>query len=336
MREGRSGMGVKLTDIVQGVPIELKSMAGRVIAIDALNTLYQFLAIIRQPDGELLRDSQGRITSHLSGLFYRTINLLEEGVRPVYVFDGKPPELKGRTLHRREEVKREARAEYRQAVSEGREGDAKKFAGRSIYINEEMLTQSKTLLSFMGIPSVQAPSEGEAQASHMAARGDCYAAGSQDFDSLLFGAPRLLRNITISGRRKLPGRNVYTEVQPELIVLEDVLREHKITREQLVEVGILCGTDFNEGVSGIGPKKALKIVSEGKFPNYRMEEYKEVFLTPPVTDDFRMHFENPNPEKVTEFLCEEHEFSESRVEKALQRLAFSAEGKRQTSLDSFL
>lgn len=329
-------MGVKLSDIVQGNPTELAALKGRIIAIDALNTLYQFLAIIRQPDGELLRDSQGRITSHLSGLFYRNINLLEEGVNPIFVFDGKPPEPKGRTLRRRDEIKREARAEYRQARSEGREEDARKLAGRSIYINDEMIEQSKKLLEFMGIPHVQAPSEGEAQASHMAARGDCYAAGSQDFDSLLFGAPRLLRNITISGRRKLPGRNVYTDVQPELIVLDDILRELAITREQLVEIGILCGTDFNEGIAGIGPKKALKIVTEGKFSEYNLSEVKDIFLSPPVTDEYKIKFEKPNAEKIVEFLCEEHEFSENRVEKALERLVVSGEERKQTSLDSFL
>jgi flap endonuclease-1 len=169
----------------------------------------------------------------------------------------------------------------------------------------------------------------------MAARGECYAAGSQDFDSLLFGAPRLLRNITISGRRKLPGRNAYTDVQPELIVLDELLRTLKLTREQLVEVGLLCGTDFNEGVPGIGPRKALKIVSEGKFGEYDLSEFKDIFLNPPVTDDFEVRFGTPDPQKVTSFLCGEHEFSESRVDKALQRLTASGEGNKQTSLDSF-
>ncbi len=197
----------------------------------------------------------------------------------------------------------------------------------------KMIDESKRLLEYMGVPYVQAPSEGEAQASYMTIKGDVWATGSQDFDSLLFGAPRLIRNLTISGRRKLPGKNVYREIFPEIIVLKDFLKENDITREQLVEIGILVGTDFNEGIKGIGPKKALKSVKSGEFEDY--EEIKEIFLNPKVTDEYRIKFKDPIKNEILEFLCEEREFSSERVERALERLKKSFSKSKQRSLDSY-
>jgi len=196
-----------------------------------------------------------------------------------------------------------------------------------------MIEESKRLLEYMGIPYVQAPSEGEAQASHMTMKGDVWATGSQDFDSLLFGAPRLIRNLTISGRRKLPGKDVYREILPEIIFLDECLEKNGITREQLVEIGILVGTDFNEGIKGIGPKKALNMVKNGEFKNY--EEIKEIFLTPEVTDDYSIKFKDPSEDQIIEFLCEERDFSHERVKRALERLKKALSSSKQVSLDSY-
>ena len=329
-------MGVNLADLIEREEIELAQLKGRAVAVDALNILYQFLAIIRQRDGELLKDSQGRVTSHLSGLFYRSVNLIEEGINPIYVFDGEPPALKMETIGKRQEVKREARREWRQAVEEGRTEDIRKYAQQTSKITGDMLTDAKMLLDSMGIPHVQAPSEGEAQAALLAQKGDAYAAASQDYDSLLFDAPRLIRNLTLTGRRKLPGRDVYITVKTELVVLQDILNELGINREQLVEIGLLIGTDYNEGITGVGPKTALKVVREGKFSEYGLDDLKKLFLSPEITDEYTVTFGKPNPEKIAEILCEEHDFSETRVGNAVERLVKAAETTaRQTSLDAY-
>ncbi|MBU7043809.1 MAG: flap endonuclease-1 [Theionarchaea archaeon] len=329
-------MGVNLADLVPRHDIDLSQLKGRIVAIDALNILYQFLAIIRQRDGELLRDSQGRITSHLSGLFYRSINLLEQHIKPVYVFDGEPPALKRETISKRQEIKREARREWRAAVEEGRKEDIQKYAQQTSRITKDMLKDAQNLLKSMGIPFVQAPSEGEAQAAFIASRGDAYAAASQDYDALLFNAPRLVRNLTLTGRRKLPGKSAYITVNTELVTLEDVLSELHINREQLVEIGLLIGTDYNPGISGVGPKTALKITREGKFSEYDLDDLKELFISPRVREDYSIRFRTPSPEAIQEILCDEHDFSETRVDNALERLTKATEeAAQQTSLDAF-
>jgi len=326
-------MGVNLKDILPRKEISFKELKGRRIAIDAMNALYQFMAIIRQRDGELLQDSKGRVTSHISGLFYRTINLLEYGIFPVYVFDGEPPKLKEKTLEKRKEAKEKAISKLKRAKIEGKEEEIRKYAQATVRFTGDMIEESKRLLEYMGIPYVQAPSEGEAQASHMTMKGDVWATGSQDFDSLLFGAPRLIRNLTISGRRKLPGKDVYREILPEIIFLDESLEKNGITREQLVEIGILVGTDFNEGIKGVGPKKALNMVKNGEFKNY--EEIKEIFLTPEVTDDYSIKFKDPSENQIIEFLCEERDFSHERVKRALERLKKALSSFKQVSLDSY-
>jgi len=253
-------MGVNLKAIVSHEPIDFEDLKGRVIAIDALNSLYQFLASIRQPDGTPLMDSKKRVTSHLSGLLYRTVRLVQIGIKPVYVFDGEPPELKKKEIEERREMKEEAEYEWEKAKREKRLEDAKKFAMRTSRLTEEMLNDSKNLLDYMGIPCVQAPSEGEAQCVHLCIKGDAWAVGSQDYDSLLLGAPRLVRGLTLSGTFEL-----------SIVHLNKVLKELNLNREQLIDIAILVGTDFNEGVKGIGPKKALKIVREGRLDEIRKE-----------------------------------------------------------------
>jgi len=325
-------MGVQLGDTVVKQTLVLEQLRGQVIAVDAMNSLYQFLSIIRQRDGELLRDSKGRVTSHLSGLFYRTANFVEAGIKPAYVFDGRYPVLKVKTVEHRKEVRVEAAAEWKRALDEGRVEDARKFAQRAGRVDTDMINQAKALLDVIGIPWVQAPGEGEAQAARLVQRGDAWAAASQDFDSLLFGAPTLVRNLAITGRRKLPGKDVYVEVFPELIELERVLGELGLTREQLVDIGVLIGTDFNEGIKGIGPKKALELVKKhgsmaeivktelgGKFEVDPME-VREIFLKPDVTDQYQLRWGDPDPEGIKSFLCGEHDFSEDRVQSGIEKL----------------
>ncbi|MEM1981033.1 MAG: flap endonuclease-1 [Candidatus Hadarchaeales archaeon] len=334
-------MGVQLGPIIPKAEVELEELRGKRVAVDALNFLYQFLAIIRQRDGEPLRDSKGRITSHLSGLFYRTANLLETEIYPIYVFDGKPPELKRRTLEERRLLREKAAEEWERALKEGRLEEARRYAAQAATVEEQVVEDAKHLLRLMGVPFVQAPAEGEAQAAHLVRRGDAWAVASQDFDSLLFGSPVLVRNLAITGRRKLPGKDVYVEVKPEVVELKRVLSELGITREQLVDVGILVGTDFNEGVKGIGPKRALELVKkhgslEG-MEEVRVEDFEEIrkiFLEPEVSDTYRIEWGQPDVEGIKEFLCEEHDFSEDRVQSGIQKLLRGREG-RQSSLEKW-
>ncbi|TET62168.1 flap endonuclease-1 [Candidatus Bathyarchaeota archaeon] len=326
-------MGVNLRDLVPKAIVNLKVLSGKSMAIDAYNALYQFLAIIRQPDGTPLKDSSGRITSHLSGLLYRTSNLMEMGIKPIYVFDGVPPALKEVEIKRRVKAKKEAFAKYEQAVKEGKIEEARIYAQATSRLKDYMAEDSKRLLGLMGIPCVQAPSEGEAQAAYLVKCGNADYCASQDYDSLLFGAPRLIRNVTISGRRKLPRKRVYIEVVPEIIELEQVLRECGITYEQLIDIGILIGTDFNPGgVKGLGPKTALKLVKEhGSLENaspyiknaeFRVEpqRIREIFLHPKVTDKYKIKWKEPDAESVINFICRERDFSEKRVRKALEKM----------------
>jgi flap endonuclease-1 len=313
--------------------VRLEDLSGKSIAIDAYNALYQFLAIIRQPDGTPLKDATGRITSHLSGLLYRTSNLVEMGIKPIYVFDGTPPALKEVEIKRRMKAKEEALIKYEQALKEGKIEEARTYAQATSRLKDYMAEDSKRLLDLMGIPWVQAPSEGEAQAAHMVKRGDADYCASQDYDSLLFGAPRLARNVTISGRRKLPGKNVYVEVVPEVVELENVLKECEITHEQLIDIGVLIGTDFNpEGVKGLGPKTALKLIKEhgsieNALPHLKNAEFpvepqriREIFLHPKVTDNYKIEWKEPDVEGVVDFICRERDFSEDRVRKAVEKM----------------
>jgi len=327
-------LGVNLRDLVPKTTVDLASLSSKSIAIDAYNALYQFLAIIRQPDGTPLKDRTGRITSHLSGLLYRTSNLVEMGIRVVYVFDGVPPALKEVEIKRRARVKEEALVKYEKALQEGRVEEARMYAQMTSKLKDYMADDAKRLLKLLGIPWIQAPSEGEAQAAHLAKRGDTDFCASQDYDSLLFGAPQLIRNVTISGRRKLPRKNVYIEVVPEIVELDKVLGELGITFEQLVDIGILVGTDFNpEGVKGIGPKTALQLIKEHgtlekvlptlKNPEFPVEpqRVREIFLHPKVTDNYPLLWDEPDVDSVVEFMCGERDFDEDRVRKALEKMS---------------
>lgn len=343
-------LGVNLRDLVPKRGIQLEELSGKSIAIDAYNTLYQFLAIIRQPNGTSLKDGSGRVTSHLSGLFYRTSNLVEKGIKPIYVFDGVPPALKEAQIRKRAKAKNEARERYKRALKEGKIGEARRYAQATSRLKDYMTEDSKRLLDLMGIPWVQAPGEGEAQAAYLVKRKEADYCGSQDYDSLLFGAPRLVRNLTISGRRKLPRKKAYVEVLPEIVELDRVLEECSITFEQLIDVGILIGTDFNPGgVKGLGPKTALKLIREhGSLEEavqhienaeflVETDKIREIFLHAKIDDDYEISWGKPNVEGLIDFICRERDFSEDRVKKALGRMQKGlAESRQKTTLEKWI
>ncbi|MBR9689277.1 MAG: flap endonuclease-1 [Candidatus Altiarchaeota archaeon] len=338
-------MGVQIKDIVEWKKISFDRLGGNRVAIDAFNTLYQFITIIRQRDGTPLMDSRGRVTSHLSGMLYRTAKLAENGVKPVYVFDGKPPEFK-LVRAQRDKVKREAEKKLEEAKKTGDDEGVRKYASRAVRLEKHMIDDSKKLLTLLGVPWVQAPSEGEAQAAYMAEKGDVWAAASQDFDSLLFGAPKLIRNMTMSGRRKLPFKNVYVDVYPELLRLDEVIGALGITRKQLICVGLLVGTDFNPGgIKGIGPKTALDLVRKrgcdalndvkwkAEWPS--IETVTRFFLKPPTTDNYELVWKNPDTDKLLDFMVGEHDFSEDRVLKTVMHFKQGLKKGRQTGLEDW-
>ena len=325
-------MGVNLRNILSLEQLELSNLAGKKIAIDAYNILFQFLSIIRQRDtGELLRDSRGRITSHLSGLFYRSLRLFENGIKLIYVFDGEPPEFKRKTVEEREEIREKARKKWKEAVEKGKKEEIMLYAQQTSKMTDDMIDDSKKVLDAMGIPWIQAPSEGEAQASHLVEKGHAFAVGSQDVDSLLFGTPRLIRNLSITGKRKLPRQEKWIEIKPEIIELERTLSGLGLSREQLIIVGMLVGTDYAPGIKGVGPKTALKIVKENKTLGKVLKNVDwssdvdphriyEFFLKPPIFEKYSIEWREPDRDKIMELMVEKHDFSMERIEKAVDKL----------------
>ncbi len=339
-------MGVDFGDSIPREKIQLEDISGWKLAVDGYNTLYQFLAIIRGMDGGHLKDSQGRVTSHISGLFYRNVNLMELGIKLVYVFDGKPPELKMEEIERRSAQRREAKDQYLKALQVGDLPQARKYAEASTVLRRDMVSDAKELLDAMGIPWVDAPSEGEAQASTMAIEGTVNAVASQDHDSIVFGAPVLVRNVTISGKRRLPSKGIVINVQPERIKLSDVLSSTGLTREQLVDFAILLGTDFNpDGFEGVGPVTALKYlkkygkleeVKELKQPlqQVRFQEIRSLYLDAPSVKGVNPEWKPFDRDRLLSFLVGEHSFSRDRVESAIGRIQ-SAKAPQSETLEKW-
>jgi len=322
-------MGVKIGDLVIKQKIEISDLGGRKVGIDAYNTLYQFLTTIRQKDGTPLMNSKGKVTSHLSGLFHRSVKLLENDIKIVYIFDGKPPSFKEDTLKDRREIKEDAKVKWEEALKSGNLEDAKKYAQMTSKLTPDMVEDTKELLDAMGIPHMQAVSEGEAQGAYMCKKGTVDFSASQDYDSLLFGAPKMVRNLTLSGKRKMPGKNKFVEITPEIIDLEQTLKELDISREKLVWLSLMIGTDYNKGVNGIGPKKGYKIVKESETiedvyiksnAKEDIELWKSVaeyFLNPQVIEDIPKFNGKMNYDKIIEVMCTKNEFSIERTQGTL-------------------
>ncbi|WP_067957031.1 flap endonuclease-1 [Nitrosopumilus sp. Nsub] len=334
-------MGLNLKDLVIREKTTLEAFSNKIIAIDAYNAIYQFLASIRGPDGLQLTDSEGRITSHLSGLLYRNVNFLSLGIKPVYVFDGKPPSLKTAEIERRKQIKKDATIKYEKAISEGNLEDARKFAQQTTSMKDGMVKESKEFLTYFGIPFIEAPSEGEATAAHLTNTGQAYASASQDYDSILCGAKRLVRNFTSSGRRKIPNRNTYIDIVPEIIETQKTLESIQMSREELVDIGILIGTDFNpNGFERIGPKTALKMIKQHKrledipqiqeqLNEIEFEQIRKIFLAPEVAKVDEIKFNEVNYEGIVNYLVKERSFSEDRIQSTLNRLKKALEKKSQ-------
>ncbi|MBW6451640.1 MAG: flap endonuclease-1 [DPANN group archaeon] len=338
-------MGIKIGKIIPKKEITLQELKGKTVAIDAFNIIYQFLTTIKDWEtGEPFKNSKGNVTSHISGLFYRSINLMNEGINLVYVFDGKKPDFKSKTTEMRKETKIAAKEKLNIALKENDKEGIKRYAQATSYITSEMIKDAKELLDAMGIPYVQAPSEGEAQASVMTRNGTVYATVSQDIDTMLFGCPRLIRNLSTTQKKKVPGRNIWIKTSPEIITLADVLNELELTQDQIIVLGILVGTDFNPGgILGLGPKKALKLVKEKKTleatinsvewnTEVNAKDIFDFFKSPPVTDDYSLEQRKPDIDKIHKLLIGKHEFAIERVDNSLKKLENIKKKKQQSSL----
>jgi len=298
-------MGVLLTPITVRHPTSLEALRRRTIAVDGNLELYQFLSIMRTRDGQPLQDSKGRITSHLNGLAFRTTRLLADyDIRPLFVFDGRPPDLKRKEIQKRIEAREKSQREYNAAVAAGDTATAWSKAVMTSRLTRTMVEEAKTLLTLIGIPWIQAPSEGEAQASQLSREGQTWAAGSKDYDSLL----------------------------PELLDLDENLRALGLTREELIDAAILIGTDFNPGVRGVGPKTAVRLLREyhslSSLPSDvrqslpdNVDAIREFFLHPPVAPIDQIVPGALDPEGLRKFLCDERDFNATRVESLVQRLS---------------
>ncbi len=332
-------MGVKLTDIVVKKKLSFDQLAHKRIAVDFSNAAYQFLSSIKQRDGTPLKDSKGNITSHLVGILSRTSNLLSQNIKLCYVFDGKPPALKEKVQGERKERKLKAEELYNEAKKDGNEESMLKYSKQFIRLTKEMNEESKELIDALGLPCIQAPSEADAQLAHICKEGDVWAGATTDFDLLLHGCPLMLTNLKITKKRKLPS-GLIVKTHPELIDLNKTLNTLEISQEQLISLGILVGTDYNPGIKGIGPKKALKIIKEKKTPenifketNINYKEIIELFLSMKVEKNYNLEWKEPNEEKLKKILVDKHEFSEERIENTLNKIHNQKKDKHQTSLD---
>lgn len=342
-------MGVNLKDILLKDAIGLDDLKGKIVAVDSFNMLYQFLTTIRTPDGKPLTDSKGNVTSHLIGLFSRTTKFMSRGIKPVFVFDGEKPALKAGELEKRKKLKTEAKNKYREALSKDDKEAMRKYGGRFAVLTSDMVNQAKKLVSALGLPVVQAPSEGEAQAAHMVRQNKSWAVVSQDFDSLVHGADRLVRNLSIAGKRKKVGAMAYQTVKPELIDLSKNLNQMGIDQDSLIVLAMLIGTDYNPaGIKGIGPKTGLKLVKKFKdfdnlFAEVKWDENSDVPWTDifylikkmKVTDKYRIKFNTPDKQKIIKLLVDNHDFNEERVEKTLQPVLKEQQKKHQKKLGDF-
>ncbi len=339
-------VGLPLRPLVTAQELPWDTLAGRSLAVDGYNAVYQFLATIRGRDGHLFSDAQGQVTSHLMGTFYRTTSLLEQGVLPVWVFDGKPPERKAGTIRKRIAAKERAEGEWKEALAAGDLATARRKAAQTSHLTRAMVDELHALLRGLGVPVLQAPGEGEAQAAVLAAQGVTWAAASEDYDSLLFGAPRLVRGLAARQRSG-------AAPAAQLIDRADLLSTLGIDQDELIALGILVGTDFNEGADGYGPKTALKLVREHlgfdatmARAGLELEEARavaEIFRHPETVEPGPISFGPVDEVGLHKLLVETHGFSETRFRAAVSRArtrptvaATPAEAKgHQTLLETF-
>lgn len=310
-------------------------------------SLYQFLIAVRQQDGQQLTDDSGETTSHLIGIFYRTLKIIDNGIKPVYVFDGKPPDMKGGELAKRLVQREKALKSAEELKETGTAEEVAKFERRTVRVTREQNDEAKKLLKLMGIPYVEAPGEAEAQCAALAREGKVFAAASEDMDTLTFGTSILLRHLTAAESKGLP----ITE-----ITLSTVLKSLELTHDEFIDLCILLGCDYCDSIRGVGPTTGLKLIKEHRTlekivesiaakqgskyqvpEDWPFAEARKLFQAPDITDpkEVDLKWSEPDVEGLVEFLCKEKGFSEERVRKAAVKLNKQNKAAPQGRLDSF-
>jgi flap endonuclease-1 len=326
-------MGVAIGSLIEDCKkkIELSDFKGKKFGFDAYNMLFQFVTTIRGIDGEPLKNENGEITSHYSGIFYRISNVLSFGIKPIFVYDGKSHELKAKTKQERRERRELAKEKLEKAIAEEDLENINKLSRQAATIDNKIIEESKELLNAMGVPCFTAPGEAEAQISFMTSIGQTDYSVSQDYDCFLFGSPNLIKNIGVSGKRKVPFKKVYVDVYPYILESERIFSKLNITREKLIWMSLLIGTDFNDKVEGVGPKTALKLVRENssfediiiqlkeknKEINFDYKEIMDIFLKPDIEKS--PIYEKPifDRQKIEHILIDKANFDEKRIKNYL-------------------
>lgn len=325
---------------------EIKNQFGRKVAIDASMSLYSFLVAVRS-DGQQLMNETGETTSHLMGLFYRTLRIVDNGIKPLYVFDGAPPKLKSGELAKRFARKSEAQENHDEAKETGTAEDVEKFSRRTVKVTRQHNEEARELLKLMGIPYIIAPTEAEAQCAVLARGGKVFAAASEDMDTLTFNSPVLLRKLTFSEQRKEPIQEVH---------LDKVLEGLEMDLNQFIDFCILLGCDYLDPIKGVGPKMALNLIRDHKnleavvkhlesktkltIPeDWPFADARVLFLEPDVrsADDPECDFkwEAPDVEGLVKYLVEGKGFSEDRVRSGAARLSKNMKSSQQSRLEGF-
>lgn len=322
---------------------EIKNFFGRKIAIDASMCLYQFLIAVRS-EGAQLTTVDGETTSHLMGMFYRTIRLLENGIKPVYVFDGKPPDLKSGELAKRAERREEAQKALEKATEAGDEADMDKFNRRLVRVTKEHAAEAKELLKLMGVPYVDAPCEAEAQCAALVKAGKVFATATEDMDALTFGSSIMLRHLTFSEARKMPVKEYN---------YEKILKGFELSSKEFIDLCILLGCDYCDSIKGVGPKRAIEMINtyrdiETILENIDRKKYavpeewnyevaRQLFIKPEVTDpeEIDLKWTDPDEEGLVKFMCGDRQFSEDRVRSGAKKILKSKNTSTQGRLDSF-
>ncbi|QPG74065.1 Elongation of fatty acids protein 2 [Brettanomyces nanus] len=326
---------------------ELKSLFGRKVAIDASMCLYQFLIAVRQQDGSVLTNESGRTTSHLMGFFYRTIRMAGHGIKPCYVFDGKPPVMKGGELEKRLKRREDAEKKATEAKEAGQAAELMKYQRRTVRVTREQNEDAKKLLKLMGIPFVEAPCEAESQCAELAKAGKVYGAASEDMDTLCYQPPFLLRNLTAAEARKL---------KIDEYNIKEVLKGFDMPIEQFIDMCILLGCDYCETIRGVGPVTAMKMIrkygslekivetiendpkSKYKVPeNWPYKEARQLFLHPEVTpgSEVDLKWTEPDIDALINFMVKENGFNEQRIRDGAAKLSKALKSGTQERLDSF-
>ncbi|PIA40761.1 hypothetical protein AQUCO_02400079v1 [Aquilegia coerulea] len=309
---------------------KFESFFGRKIAIDASMSIYQFLIVVGRSGTEMLTNEAGEVTSHLQGMFSRTIRLLEAGIKPAYVFDGKPPDLKKQELAKRYSKRADATEDLAAAIETGDKEDIEKFSKRTVKVTKQHNDDCKKLLRLMGVPVIEAPSEAEAECAALCKSGKVYAVASEDMDSLTFGAPKFLRHLMDPSSRKIPVME---------FEVAKILEELNLSMDQFIDLCILCGCDYCDSIRGIGGQTALKLIRqhgsiENILENINKERYqipedwpyqeaRQLFKEPLVSvdnEESELKWATPDEEGLITFLVNENGFNNDRVTKAIEKI----------------